>query len=448
MKTVVIIILLCLAMFRVALWRASQESALSICHGLSSAKEMQLLGVLQLNTNGKVVLESPGILRGDRFQSFPGTVRFAETRSSFLGRRVRISGFLHCRVGRRNPGLIEDKLGIWQRPLLLGALSRMEVEPVEWVRPFSVPNWLDHFFRGRLQNYPYLMGLEHAVWFGDLGFFPPSVKQLYREGGLLQLVALSGQHVIILYLMVRFFLGWMAQFFLRIPKGAQFLQAYRYLDLCLPLAISGLLMLTGRGCAPIKRTLCMALFFALLRFRRLQCGTLQLLCSSVAILILLEPQQVGSCGFMLSVAATALLAEIMTGRGLSSPWRTYFFLSVCMPILMFPLTAFFFCKVSWIAPLCNLLVDWLWDLVLIPLGFLMPIALCLPDCVQEIVLWAINGLVRGILDGHQFAGAFVSATYRTCLRPTWLEVAVSEFLLVALVVWLRKRIFARELSLA
>jgi competence protein ComEC len=274
--------------------------------------------------------------------------------------------------------------------------------------------WFSRFVQARLGKWKGLRGLARAVWLGDAAGLPEGMAALYREGGLLHLLALSGQHIASFWLVVRAALWAAAPLLVRSACG-------RWLFACAPaLAASvGALFLCALnpGNEPMARATSMLLLFTLLRSRGLACSGAQLAASAAALLLLANPSRAASDSFCLSAIATAFLCVGFDKWG--TGWRATLALCLAMPLLMLPVGAFFFATVAPMAPLNGLLLGGIWSLGWIPLGFAAPF---LPDGV----LCLLEGVWAGFAGMHETAREWVTAGYRPVPRPSLCEWALLQ----------------------
>ncbi len=339
-------------------------------------------------------------------------------------RRVRISGPMKCRVPLKNPGAMEDgRMGLRERGVnVRGAIRLLEKAPL-WQRAREV-------FRARLDRVlstiPGMHGLALAVWLGETALLPPFWMPLYREGGLLHILALSGQHVVALLFLVHF-LGRMvwpfaAAYRVRRALGA----AQRWL----PIAAAGVLCVLNPFNQPIHRAAFLLVAGQVIASRGVRVSGLQLVASSVALALLCVPLRLGSDSFALSAVATGCLFAATAGRG----WKAFCFLNVAMPFLLLPATLFLFAKISPMAWVNGVLLAWIWGVFWIPLGFAVGIlAAVLPVAGLASGLAGFEGLWNGFVMLHVYAGPSMAAGYRTTLRPTVFETVLLQVLVGILV---------------
>lgn len=325
------------------------------------------------------------------------------------GKRTRRSLFppSRCRPLTQNPSTLADGRQSFRRRTVL--LER----PAEGRSRRALRNHLERV----LAPWPGLRALSLSVWLGDLTQFPPWLTQRYREAGLSHALALSGAHILSLWFCLKAFLYCLAP----ICQGSRVRRSVFYFSSLLPLFFGSIgLLLVNPGNEPLVRAAAMVGCARLLAYRKMECSLLQQACSACALLLLLNPARVASDSFVLSAVSTIVLfgvLETVGGRLRGVP--QYAVVSVSMPVLLWPMTAFIFGKVSLLAPVNSLLVGWLWGLVWVPLGF---VALVLPNIpMGSIAATGLESVWQTWLEQERFWGAWMGKGYFSVVRLTWVE---------------------------
>jgi hypothetical protein len=446
------LILLFLCATRLFEWKKNRERAHFWISELTSGPSgKKLRGQISEQASGKWTLENPQI----ESEPFFGSVEF----SSFTppvhldGEEVIVEGPFRRQKTYRNPGQVSDGFLTLRQPRLVadGRRVRRVVERQEsffslalFRRSFS--RQLKKLFAG----YPGIHCLCRAVWFGDMRGFNSEMQRFYQHGGLLQILALSGQHVVILTLILFVFLRNILK--LGMVRGIRWLDNLRFLHSAVPLFAASILYVTGNGAPPIKRTLVTLLCFQMLRLFRFDWSVLQVVCSSAACQIIWAPDCVSNPSFFLSSAATVLLCRIIEPGGKHS-LKNYLFFCIVMPILFIPLSAFFFGKVALGAPLVNCAVAWLWDLFLIPLGLVLPpVYFIFPEWLTGPLCVGLERLWEWLVIGHQNVLPWVENTYVSTIRPDWVQFICGETILLWMILRVRYRrhslpFFARRVEI-
>ena len=245
---------------------------------------------------------------------------------------------------------------------------------------------------------------------------------------MFHLVALSGARVAALVALLSVLLSLVFYPFIARGVGGASL-CLRYSRSLLPTLACGTLYLTSGGAAPVRRLFPMALAFLVLRLRKWEASRIQMIASAVALAILIDPALIARPGFILSAVGTALLLQLVSGLGGRHNWKSYLFVVSVMPLVMIPLTAFFFAKVGWLGPIYCLMLNWVWDFFLIPLGFLLPLAwFVMPLSIFE-WMWRVMVSAQSTLSTR------IGTLYVSVIRPTLFEVALLEALLIILFIW-------------
>ncbi|RJX71905.1 DNA internalization-related competence protein ComEC/Rec2 [Vibrio sinensis] len=204
-------------------------------------------------------------------------------------------------------------------------------------------------------------GLLLALAFGDRGGIPKFQWKQLQSSGLSHLIAISGLHVGIVFLV-----GW----------AVGFVVCYVYPKATFFPAIFGGLFAFGYAylagfSVPTQRALIMVCLFILLFVvgRRFSLAFKWLV--TVALLLLWQPFAAASMSFWLSIIAVAIVFIAVSSQVTTYTfWRSLVFLQFFMLLLMTPITALMFHGVSLSSSLFNLVfIPW-FSLVIVPLVFL------------------------------------------------------------------------------
>jgi competence protein ComEC len=328
----------------------------------------------------------------------------------------------------------------WRAPRVVIGGRRLRIEVLAaaagWGARFqqAFEAWLDRVFA----RFPGWLGLERSVWLGDTQALPPSLLSFYQRGGLLHLLSLSGQRVHALLVVA----GWGLRAFLAVvlPLGLWRFSGrpFRELHRWLPFLCCGLLCLTSHGTGPLRRTLVMWGAMLILRWRRLEVAPLQWVCSSVACLIVADPTAIANPGVFLSAVATGLMGVMHDRVPRRSGLVGYLLIQSFLPILVFPLGAFFFAQVAWLSPLHSVVLAWTWTLAWVPLAVASLFVLGpLPSALRDpAVAWLEFGW-NWFVSLQQAWSSHMPSGFTRVIRPTWLEWGLVESLLLlgALAFW-------------
>ena len=269
-----------------------------------------------------------------------------------------------------------------------------------------------------MKGYPELRGIVWAVWTGETQGLNPELVSMYREGGLLPLVALSGQHVSVWIILFRLLFLLLAKI---VMSAKIFRDYYRRLDLWLPLIGAAILTLTSQGAPSVLRTLAMAGAMVLLRMRKFISSPVQWVTASAALMIALEPGLLMGISFVLSVGATFLMVEISETQNVVSSVAKYFFLSTVMAVLSAPMILFYFGQWSYLSPISTICFSWMWNLVIIPVGFLIPCLGALPNGICDSVLGFLEVGWKWLSDGQILGHYLIEKSFLAYPRPNIVE---------------------------
>lgn len=330
------------------------------------------------------------------------------------------SGLRCLPPGVRNPGAVADGR-LFFRPVV--------APPVAAWRKRLRENWA-RSLEQVLAPFEGLRALSQAVWLGEAKALPGAMSQLYREGGLLHLLALSGAHIGSLWLLLQGGLALLAPWANR-SAGSRVL--FGFLHQGPVLLLAAWLTVLNPGNEPLARASTMFFFHRLLAWRGKQVSGIQLLCSSSAFLLLMRPERVASDSFLLSTAATFFLCVWIMDDKKGNILSQYLSLSFALPLLLLPCGAFFFAKFPVMAAINGVLIGWLWTLIWVPLGFVVAVAIWLPPFFFHAIFMGAEASWQGFVASQTAASPWIGWGYVSVLRPSWLELGCLEtFLLLSL----------------
>lgn len=279
--------------------------------------------------------------------------------------------------------------------LRIDKVSEFELTHTE----FSFRRLVDNY-RGRILNVinkemdGKCAAVMTAMLFGDKSAIDSSEKTLMYRAGIGHIMAVSGVH---LSVVCSFF--WFA--ISRMPVNRYF----RFGLLMIPVVC--FVMLAGMSNSVIRAAIMVALVYGAGLFRR-RADTFNSLGTAVILLTAASPFAVRDASFLLSVfgvfgigvAAPVIIAEIEKKRKLGGIARS-FIASVCVMVIVFPVTLLFFDEVSVVSPLSNLIL--------------------LPICTVILV----SGVVIMLTGGLAFAAVPVLTVCEWCCRAV---IIISEFI--------------------
>jgi ComEC/Rec2-related protein len=196
---------------------------------------------------------------------------------------------------------------------------------------------------------------------GDTSFINHKDRQLFRQTGVSHLLAVSGQHIMLLSFIIAALLHW-----LKIPPVSRSILTALFLIIY---------ALTTTGSASVLRALIMFLATATIFHLESFPSPIRPLSLAALILLIYDPAYITNAAFVLSFVA-------VSGIILLRPMLEYYLAKLRIPriigrylsitfaanIAIMPVAAHFFSSLSIIAFLVNPLITWLFAIIL-PLGF-------------------------------------------------------------------------------
>ncbi len=262
---------------------------------------------------------------------------------------------------------------------------------------------------------------------GDRSLIDADTTLLYQQMGISHLLAISGPHVILAALMIT----WLLQKLLdRFP--AVYLKAERRRWL---LPVFMLVVLLYAGLAgfdiPAQRTVLMVGLAAGLLWFRERWSRTRILLMAASILLLLDPLAILSAAFWLSFGAVAILLsmsvpqpgqhetsvshsqikqrQIKVIQFVQLQWRLF--------VLLSPLVLLSFAKISWLAPLVNLVAIPLLSAVVLPVNLLAYAVFWLSPALAD-VIWSV---ALRLLDVFHTGLACLAYYFPNALQPFYLN---------------------------
>ena len=423
----------CWVLFQVNQWKSDIDFVQSFCGELTISQNNQtsktnnrVRGYLSLLAQERWELRGAHVFVGGKWKKLRGAVRLLEKPQFHLShyRLVEAFGELHCSSNYQNFSAQEDYILFRRgRNVFFKNVAFFKQSEITF---FSLVLGLGSRFRSFIDRglgaTPDLGGIVWAVWTGETSRLDPRLTELYTRGGLLPLIALSGQHVSVFVLLCRFLIGFFSQL---LTKYQWFRKHYRNMVLFLPVAACFVLTITSFGTPSVLRTLAMAISALVLRWRCRTCSIEQLLFSSSAILIAINPSLCERVSFILSLNGAYLLVELSRSKGPRGLLRNYVLDSLMMSVTVVPVVLFYFGQWSYLAPVCAVLLNWLWALIIIPAGFLVPIVTILPEPVSTAILQWGDASWRVVVEMHLYFEKTVSNS-----SGLWIRFTVAEALLL------------------
>ena len=270
---------------------------------------------------------------------------------------------------------------------------------------------------------------------GDRSLIDGQTTLQYQQMGISHLLAISGPHVLLAALIITWLLR---QLLDRVPKLYLLAERRRWL---LPIFLTMVLLYAGLAGfdIPAQRTVLMVTLLTVVLWFRGQASAIAILLISATALLLFDPLIVLSAAFWLSFGAVAILmtlkrpvASITHASNLSQKpdakpakkpsvlqphvanfvglqWRLF--------VLLAPLVLLCFAKISWLAPVINLLAIPLLSVVVLPLNLLgYGLFICSPVLADGIWQCAL-----AILTGFHAVLNQLSVWFPQALQPFYLS---------------------------
>lgn len=264
---------------------------------------------------------------------------------------------------------------------------------------------------------------------GDRSLIDADTTLLYQHMGISHLLAISGPHVLLAALIIT----WILQKVLdRFP--ALYLKATRRRWL-LPVFILVVVLYAGLAGfdIPAQRTVLMIGLTVWLAWWRKRWSSPRILMTAAGVLLLVDPLAVLSAAFWLSFGAVAILMSmhlpppheadrVMPGK--MQQWRSnarqWVQLQWRLFVLLAPLVLLSFAKISWLAPLVNLLAIPLLSALILPLNLLAyalsMLSPWLADMIWQLALGLLDIFHAGLHSLAQYFPKALQPVYLTSLQ--------------------------------
>ena len=270
---------------------------------------------------------------------------------------------------------------------------------------------------------------------GDRSLIDGQTTLQYQQMGISHLLAISGPHVLLAALIITWLLG---QLLDRVPRLYLLAERRRWL---LPVFLTMVLLYAGLAGfdIPAQRTVLMVTLLAVVLWFRGRTSAITILLVAATALLMFDPLVVLSAAFWLSFGAVAILMTLKRPLAFVShdsslnkkadvkppkkpsvlqqhvvsfvglQWRLF--------VLLAPLVLLCFAKISWLAPVVNLLAIPLLSVVVLPLNLLgYGLFLCSPVLADGI--WQC---VLAILTGFHAVLSQLSVWFPQALQPFYLS---------------------------
>lgn len=346
------------------------------------------------------------------------------------GRIVRMPAMLRRPARYLNHGVADQELLLARRGIaLVGSVKSAAlvqvVEPGPWYDEWSsaIRNAVRHALARHVAVHdPQSGAVAVAILIGDRGSLDPDVEQRLQEAGTYHVIAISGGNVAILAGLVLALLwaagirgGWAA------GAAVAVLLAYAHI--------------AGGGPSVMRATVMAAIYLSL-RIIDQRTAPKHAMAITVAAILLASPLTIADVGLWLTFGATAAIVVGATRVALpSSPWlKAPFALilaSVCAELVLMPIAAFVFQRVT----VAGLLVN----LAAVPSMAMVQMAAMMTAAADSVGLTRVAGYagllthfgVRGLIDSAIVVDAAPWLTWRVPSPPLVLIVAYYPLLAAA-----------------
>jgi competence protein ComEC len=324
--------------------------------------------------------------------------------------------------GLQNPGGFDYEAYLFRNRLRATGYARAAPAPTrlgEGGARYAIDRWRDRLgerMRAAIGDDSY-GGLIVALANGDEGGITDKQWETLRRTGTLHLVAISGLHISLIagvfYWLVRHLWSLPGVTVLRLP--AQFAGAIGGLiAAAIYAALAGFVIPTQRALIMLG----VAMGAVLLR-RRPPPGLL--LAAALLAVLVFDPFAVMAAGFWLSYAAVAIIIYVIHGeRGAGALWRKAGYLQWAIAIGMVPLMLWLFQRVSFVAPLANLVAVPVFDTLVVPLTLLAALTLGTGWHGAAAALFQLDSLLlNGLWYGLAYLASFSWAQWVQHQPPVW-----------------------------
>ncbi len=354
------------------------------------------------------------------------------------GQRWRMTARLRCRSGMSNPGAPDRELELLrQRIGATGYLVSGSTPELLADQPWRYPVQrlrarIASEIAGQLPGSA-SAGVLQGLSVGVRGNVPEVLWEAFAATGVAHLMAISGLHVTACALFALLLLRavW------RLPFGLP-MRGRIGIEMTVVIATTAAYAVLAGASLPTLRTLTMAGIVAWQRVQRRAMPVHVTLGLAALLLVGADPVAVTSPGFWLSFVATAaLLALIDAGPGWPARVIAFLRAQAAILVLLTPVLAIAFGRLSLIAPLANAIAIPVFSLVLLPVILLATVMTALaPGSAAEIWL-VLAGFLDATWPWLVAAGRLEGATWWPAAQPVALVTVTGIVLLGALLVPVR-----------
>jgi competence protein ComEC len=201
-------------------------------------------------------------------------------------------------------------------------------------------------------------GLIAALAIGDRSWLTKQQREVFQDTGVSHLMAISGLHVGLVFLVAKFAFSYLLYPFARLFNIA----ARQHLVLA-PALLAALLYSALAGFAvSTQRAMVMLCIYVACRFVMREAKLLKVLLIAAVVILVIDPFSILDTGFWMSCGAVAVIGLIAESTQNLALWR----LQPRLWLGMLPMTSLMFGQISMVSPLVNLVMVPLFCFLLIP----------------------------------------------------------------------------------
>ncbi|HWN06489.1 MAG TPA: DNA internalization-related competence protein ComEC/Rec2 [Steroidobacteraceae bacterium] len=394
-------------------------------------------------------IASPPVVRPDRIEfdletassaphsPWTGRVRLSwydADRLPSAGERWRIRARLRCPRGFSNPGSPDRELGLLRDGIdatgyvvdgdaaeLIGESSAPDVERLRERVAGAIADALPAG-----PTVAVLQGLAVGV----RGNISDALWEAFAATGLAHLIAISGLHVTGCALMALLALRFAWRLRVLPPTRARLA-----IEMTAVVAVTAAYALLSGASIPALRTLAMVALFALLRCLRRSPPLAESLALAATVLVAADPLAITSAGFWLSFVATAaLFAAGSAGTGWRGWVRGFARAQLAITILLAPVLAATFGRLSLVAPLVNAAAIPVFSILILPAVLLGTVLAVFAPAASSLLWQGLGGLLDGSWPVLTAIGGWPLASFAPAAQPLALVVAATALSFGALLV--------------
>jgi competence protein ComEC len=354
------------------------------------------------------------------------------------GQQWRMTARLRCRNGFSNPGTPDRELELLRQRLgatgyIVSGTKPMLLADRPWQYPVQRLRARIATDIGASQSSRASAAVLQGLSVGVRGNVPDKLWEAFAATGIAHLVAISGMHVTGCALFALLLLRSAWKLRPGIPRSRRI-----EIEMAVVVAVTaGYAMLAGAS-LPTLRTLVMVTMVAWQRVLRRATPVHLTLALAALLLVAADPLAVTSSGFWLSFVATAvLLALIDAGPGWLGRLSTFLRAQAAILLLLTPVLAIAFGRLSLIAPLANAIAVPVFSFVLLPFILLATALAALSPGSASVIWQALAGFLDSSWPWLIAAGRLELATWWPAAQPVALVVATAAAGFAALLIPMR-----------